>query len=116
IRSRATLQMNALEVLAENIPLLYPATENNGGKITAKADIEDTDYNDTVTWTGRTTSGKSVIITLKNAINLENIDWTMTDKEEVVPQVTFTATYKEDDRTAEPWEIEFVEDGGESEV
>lgn len=114
IRSRATLTMNALEILAENIPLLYPATkvttDGSTDTITAKDDIEDIDYNDVVTWTGRTTGGRAVVITLKNAINLNNIDWTLTDKEEVVPEVVFTATYTEDDRITEPWEIEFADE------
>lgn len=116
IRSRATLTMNALEIIAENIPLLYPATKNTNeagppstDTITAKVDIEDEDYNDTVTWTGRTTGGRAVVITLKNAINLSNIDWSLTDKEEIVPEVVFTATYTEEDRTTEPWEIEFAD-------
>jgi hypothetical protein len=76
--------------------------------ITATEDIADTDYQDKVTWTGKTKAGKPVIITLDNAINLENIEWEMKDKEEIVPEVTYTATYAEDDRTKEPWDVQFI--------
>lgn len=116
IRSRARLVVNALEVLAENIPKMYPATQVTSDEgppavdtVTAKADIEDGDYNETVTFTGRTQGGRAVVITVENAINLENIDWTMTDKEEVVPQLTFTATYLPEARDVEPWSVEWAD-------
>lgn len=113
IRSRAKLTVNALEIVAANLPNMYPATQvttNTGtDTITAKDDIEDTDYQDTVTWTGKTKGGRSVVITLSNAINLENLEWSLVDKEEVVPSLTYTATYTEDDRTTEPWDIEFAD-------
>lgn len=113
VKSVAKLTMNSLELLPANIAKLYPATTMTTDALTstdtikAKANIEDADYNSVVKWTGKTHSGKNVIITLENAINLENIDWTMTDKDEVVPTLTFTATYLEgsDD---EPWKIEYV--------
>lgn len=113
INSRAKLSMNTLEILAENIPKMYPATENTTDTttdtITAKEDIEDEDYNDTITWTGKTTAGRSVVITLKNAINLENLEWSLVDKEEVVPELTYTATYDPTTRKEEPWEIVFTD-------
>jgi hypothetical protein len=55
--------------------------------------------------------GKPVIITLSNAINLENIDWDLKDKEEVIPQVTFTATYDPNSRTTPPWSIQWYNNG-----
>lgn len=113
IRSTARLTMNALEVLVENIPKLYPAVEVDSSDgtdtVTAKEDIEDEDYLDSVTWTGRTVGGRACVIKLENAINLGNIDWTMVDKEEIVPQVIYTATYDEDERTKEPWEVTFTD-------
>lgn len=115
IRSVAKLSMNALEVLVTNLPKMYPAMQvvNDVGPpvtdtVTATADIADTDYT-TVTWTGKTQGGRAVVITLNNAINLENLDWSLVDKEEVVPQLTYTATYDEATRTTEPWKIEFVD-------
>lgn len=115
-RSVARLTMNLLEVVVENLAQYWPATQvtQDAGPptvdtFTAKAEVEDTDYAPTVTWTGKTDTGRSVVITLENAINLGNIDWTMTDKEEVVPQVVMTATYDPANRTQEPWKVEFTD-------
>ena len=64
-----------------------------------------------VTWIGKTKGGQSCKITLKDAINKDNIDWTLADKGEVVPAATFEATYSNTDKQADettecPWEIE----------
>ena len=113
IKSVAKLSMNALEILTTNIPKMYPATQITTligtDTITGKADIEDADYNETITWTGKTTGGRSVVITLKNAINLENIEWGMVDKEEIVSALTYTAAYDPATRTIEPWDIVFTD-------
>lgn len=115
VSSEATLTMNQLEILVDDLVRMFPATKLTNGAgtttFTAKQDIEDADYNDTVTWTGRTMDGKACVITLKNAINLGNLDWTMADKDEVVQQVVFTATYDEETRQGEeePWEVEWVD-------
>lgn len=112
-RSVAKLTLNALEILPANLPLMYPATsldtKTTGHSIlTGKADIEDEDYQATVKWTGKTKGGKAVVITLENAINLENIDWNLVDKDEIVPQITYTATYLESAKTTEPWKIDIA--------
>jgi len=113
IKSVAKLSMNALEILATNIPKMYPATKVTTvvgvDTVTGKADIEAADYNAVITWTGKTTAGRSVVITLKNAINLENIEWGMVDKEEIVSALTYTATYDPATRTIEPWDIVFTD-------
>jgi hypothetical protein len=112
-KSVAKLLMNALEILPVNIPKMYPAVKNTNDStagtdtVTAEEDIQDADYN-TVTWTGKTTSGRSVVITLQNAINLENLDWALADKNEIVPALTYTATYDPATRKTEPWNIEFA--------
>lgn len=112
IRSVAKLEMNALEMLPANFVKMYPATQTNTvagtDTLTAKTDIADADYQATVEWTGKTKGGRPVKITVENAINLENIEWNMVDKDEVVPVVTFTATYLESARTTEPWKIEWL--------
>lgn len=69
--------------------------------------IADADYLASVSWVGETKSGDEVKITVKNAINLENIDWTMADKGETIQSVTFTGCYDEGS-DVEPWEIEYV--------
>lgn len=63
----------------------------------------------TVSWEGLTKGGKTCTITLTNAINLGNISWTMAEKDDVVPELSFTAAYANTDAhisdTTEPWTI-----------
>lgn len=69
--------------------------------------VVDGDYK-TVSWTGTTKGGKSVTITLANAINLGDIDWTFAEKDDTVPQVVFTSAYTEAEQvagTTEPWTV-----------
>lgn len=108
---RAALNVNALELFnAQDMTTYYPGT-----KITTDTDelwestleILDTDYND-ITWTGKTKDGKAVIITLQNAINMGNIEWTLEDKNEVVPELALTATYDETTRDTPPWNVSFA--------
>jgi hypothetical protein len=113
IKSVATLSMSALQIVVTDIPKMYPALKNTNvvgppitDTITAEKDIKVTDYS-TVTWTGKTANGRSVIITLDNAINLEKINWGLKDKDEVVQELTYTATYDEASRDVEPWKIQF---------
>ena len=82
-------------------------TTERSTKVTGKTDISEDDYK-IVKWTGKTKQGKGVIITLKNAINLENLDWTLQDKDEVIQSLTYVGTYAEDDMENEPWDVEFI--------
>jgi hypothetical protein len=75
--------------------------------ITGNLAVADTDYS-TITWTGLTKDDRGVVITLSNAINLENLEWEMVDKEEVVPELNYTAAYTEAARTTEPWNVVFA--------
>lgn len=118
IQDKATpkLIMNSLEVITENIPNMYAgvkATKKTEAKktiVTGKGKIEDSDYNDLVKWVGQTKGGREVSIEVLNAINLENFDWTMADKDEVVSTLTFTGCYEEDSpEDFEPWNIEFAD-------
>ena len=108
-RSVPKLTLNALSLIPEDFSNYYPATTvtttESSTKITGKADIESSDYT-TVTFTGKTKDNKKVVITIKNAINLENLEWELKDKDEVVPELNFTGAYLEDD-DSEPWEIEY---------
>lgn len=124
VQSVATLQMNNLEIMVDDLDKFFPATkvtkDVGAGETTfaGKKDVESTDYQATVTWTGRTMDGRACIITLKNALNLGNLQWTMAERDEVVSQVTFTATYDEANRLGdeEPWEVKWVDAGnGEGE-
>jgi len=113
IKSRAKLKLNALELLPANLPKMYPATQTTSAygvtSFTAKDDIEDADYQDEVSWVGITMEGKECKIILENAINLENIVWPLIDKDEIVPEITYTATYLESARTTEPWQVDLEE-------
>lgn len=112
IKSVAKLLLNALELIPAQIVQMYPALQINTGvdstEITAKEEIEAADYQSEVIWVGQTLAGQGVRITLQNAINLENLEWSLVDKEEVVPEVTYTATYLEGARKTEPWKVEFL--------
>ena len=112
IKSIAKLLLNALELIPAQIVQMYPALQINTGvdstEITAKEEIEAADYQSEVIWVGQTLAGQGVRITLQNAINLENLEWSLVDKEEVVPEVTYTAAYLEGARKTEPWKVEFL--------
>lgn len=107
------LTVNSLEIIGENLAKMYPAlkstTEASKAVLTGTGSIKDSDYQDTVKWTGVTKGGKEVVITVKNAINLENFDWALADKDEVVASLTYTGCYLEDSASDyEPWEITYV--------
>ena len=72
--------------------------------------IASTDFH-VLTWTGKTKSGIPCKITLEDAINKGNLEWTLAEKNEVVPAIEFEATYSNtdsqaDETTACPWKIE----------
>jgi hypothetical protein len=71
--------------------------------------VNSTDYK-SVKWVGKTKSGKACTVEFEKAINLGNIDWTFAEKDDVVPEITFTAVYSNTDETAtsttEPWTLE----------
>lgn len=103
----AKLTVNALEPFtAEDMSKYYPGIENTTGTTTSTLQIVAGDYNDVV-WTGKTKDGKSVTITVKDAINIDNLEWTMEDKNEVVPSLGFTASYDESSRDTAPWSVAF---------
>lgn len=75
----------------------------------------------TLTWTGKTKSGKAVVITLNDAINMDNIDWAMVEKDDTVAKLTFTGSYSNTDYMVsttgdyeEPWSISYA--GGASDT
>jgi hypothetical protein len=108
IRSVAKLTFSALELSPANLAKFFPATKVVSTAFQAAQMINDTADYSTVTWVGSTQGGKDVKITLENAINMENIEMDLTDKEEVVMSISFTATYLEGSRSVEPWKIDFL--------
>lgn len=77
--------------------------------ITGTGAVTSADFK-SVSWKGVTKGGKDITITLTNAINMGNIDWTFAEKNDTVPAITFTACYTNTDEaaddTTEPWSIE----------
>ena len=118
IKSVAKLKVKALEILPASIPSFYPAMSEDSTTSTGTStitgmdgtieDIQTGDYQSAVTWVGKTKAGKAVTISLTQAINLENIEWSLVDKEEIVPELTYTACYTEGSETTEPWSIAYV--------
>jgi hypothetical protein len=114
-KSVATLELAALELLPADMIKLYPSLlvdhQTGHDTITAGEEILEADYQDEVVWIGETLDGRQVRITLENAINLDNIDWELKDKEEIVPKIVYTAAYLETARKTEPWSVEYLTDG-----
>jgi len=116
VKSVPKLNIKSLEWLPNQFEVYHPSisgtlTATLTGGVTATitgrgltTNITTQDYN-TVTWTGYTRARTSVFIQLDNAINLENIDFSMVDKEEVLHDMTFTAAYGSTSRNTEPWRI-----------
>jgi hypothetical protein len=111
-REVAKLTVNALELFtAANMTKFYPASAmtlvSTDNVMKSTLSIVAGDYNDVV-WTGKTKDGKAVVITLENALNLSNLEWTLEDKNEVVPSLEFTAHYAEAARDTAPWSVKFA--------
>lgn len=107
----ATLKINALELFtAANMVKYYPATAITTGTTedvwNGTLQILESDYH-AITWTGKTKDGKSIVIELENAINMSKIEWKLEDKNEVVPEIEYTACYDEATRSTPPWSIKF---------
>lgn len=112
----AKLTVNALELFtAADMTKYYP-----GMSITPEPTATPTtdvmtstlaivlgNHNDVV-WTGKTKDGKAVTIKIDGAINMGNLEWTLEDKNEVVPSLEFTATYDEATRETAPWSVVFA--------
>lgn len=116
------LKINLLEAI-NNIELSYPAvteeavTVTDAGtnkttsitKVRGKWSIDEGKDYHTVKWVGKTKNGKEVVIKVENAINLDNIDFNLVEKDEVVSAVTFEGTYTDDcAEDYEPWEVNWV--------
>lgn len=109
----ARLTVNALEPFSsDEIKRYYPGlTIDTSGaeydEMTGTLSIAAGDYNQ-VQFVGKTKDGKAVTIQVDNAINMENLEWSLEEKAEVVPSLGFTATYTEDARNTPPWRVRFA--------
>lgn len=77
--------------------------------ITGTGAVTSADFKE-ISWVGLTKGGNAITITIHNAINMGNIDWTFAEKNDVVPSIEFTACYDNTNAasssTVEPFEIE----------
>ena len=109
-RVQPLLTLNALESIETNMKNFYPGISStslgNQQTFSQLIDYSATHYK-AVRFTGRTLDSRAVVITLTNAINLGNIDWPLVDKEENIPEITFTAAYASSTRTPVPFTIAF---------
>lgn len=105
---RPKLEVNALEVNKASMQKYFAGLSvGSSGKITSVFDFSDGDYH-TVTWTGKTLDGKSCVIELTNAINTENIDLSLQEKDEAVATLTFEGCYEEGSEVV-PYTITFAD-------
>ena len=104
----ATLTIRALEILPGALDDFYPAMTSSAGAslltLTGNVEIASGDYKK-VRFTGKTDGGNAVQVTLDNAINMAPLNWEFLDKDEVVPELVFTATSLEASTTSPSWTI-----------
>jgi hypothetical protein len=110
IKETAKLNIKGLEIVPGDMDVYYPAISAGGTTgitattVSLSSNVSTADYS-SVRWSGYTKAGTAVVITLDNAINLENLNWNLVDKEEVINELTYTATYLETARNTAPWKI-----------
>jgi hypothetical protein len=107
------LALNHLEVLTALADLhtgITSDTTTKSGYTTIKGNgkIDDEKDYHTVAFIGETKDGRELTITVERAINLENIEWDLKDKDEIIDKVTYTGTYDEQaDDLDEGWKVEY---------
>ena len=111
------MNINHLELLTKP-EVLHPGikldTQTEAGYTimsgTGKIDHEK-DYH-TVAFHGETKDGREVYVEVRNAINLDNIDWTFKDKDDVIDSVNFEGTYdpEAEDQYDENWTVKWKND------
>jgi len=94
-RSAPTLTVNALEITEENVEAAMAGADNaeagSFAKITG-GELADADYIDNVALaTTLKGSDTPIVIVLKNVLVMEAPEWSLTDDNETVLSITFTA-------------------------
>lgn len=104
----AKLTLKALDMFtAADMTKFYPSLALTTDKLTSTLAIAETDHVD-INWVGKTLDGQAVTINLNNAINMGNIEWTLEDKNEVVPELELTACYDPSEMGTAPWSVQFA--------
>lgn len=108
-RSAPTLTVNALEITEENVEVALAGannvTKNSFQKITG-GEIADSDYIENVAL-ATTLKGSDVpiVIVLHNVLVMEAPEWNLTDQNEMVLSIVFTAHTEVDDPNEEAFAI-----------
>lgn len=74
--------------------------------LTPSINVLSGDYK-TITFKGQDVDGKKIAINIYNAMNRENIEWEMKDKDEIVSKATYTGHYTEASTTP-PYDIYYL--------
>ena len=109
-RATPKLLINSLTILdGVDITKMYAniraAAAGDVTTITGSFDILESDYQN-VAWRGFLNTGQAARIELKNAINLENFNWALADKSEVIHTLNYSAAYERGSKE-QPWKILF---------
>lgn len=108
------IELNHLELLTD-FDLMHTglksdkSTEQGFTVYSGTGKIDDAKDYHTVTFEGETLDHKQVFIEIKDAINLENLELELKDKNEVIDKITFTGTYEEnaEDEYDECWILKY---------
>ncbi len=116
IREVPKLNMKNLEIVPANMEDYFPGASASAtsGSTTSTfttrsltTNITSDDYR-FVQWAGYNKANRQTLIYLKNAINMENLNWNLIDKEEVINELTFTGCYDETARNTAPYGVLFT--------
>lgn len=94
------LTVNLKEMTARNLSKAITGGEvdtsdSNFDIITSKGTIDTEDYIENVTLVGKMTNGKDVVIVINNVLQIEGLEMTFEDNNEVVIPVAFAGHYDE---------------------
>jgi hypothetical protein len=114
-KSNAKMEVNFIEINQNLISLALPGstTDEVGSPVTHEAfkralQIAATDYSSSISLIGEVSgSGVPIVITLSNVLADGNFEIAMSDNDESVLKIQFTAHFDPSDLDTEPWEIRF---------
>ena len=111
------MEMNMLSIFTDSdLTFLYPAmkatTGADGVEITSNDDLKvETENYIQVEWQGITNTGAGVVITIDNAINVSNIDFTFADKSEVLQAIKYEGIAPKGETRCK-WSIKWLTSAG----
>jgi len=116
IKEVAKLNMKNLEIVPANTEDYFPCMSASATSGSTTSTMTSRSFTTNITtddyqyaqWVGYNKAGRAVKIGLSNAINLENINWNLVDKEEIINELTYQGTYLETARNTAPWAVYFT--------